>query len=163
MYLVYLFREKNSGDVIYVGSSSRPAARMKEHMAALRGEKNMQAIHKYMIANKLELYKDVEVVWYDIAEDKGSMEKLEEDAYVKYVGTGKLLNSHPGADVSGDNNPRRRGVVNEVDGKTFKTVLSASTYYGIPRTTFTHYLSGSRKQPTINGVQQNFKYITINV
>ena len=31
MYIVYLFKEKETNEVIYVGSTSRPIVRLKEH------------------------------------------------------------------------------------------------------------------------------------
>lgn len=159
MYLVYLFKEKETGNIIYVGSSSRPSARMKEHMAAINGEKTVQNVHSYMIENGLKLYKDVEVIWYDIAESKEEMYKLEERTYRKFVKYGHLLNSFPGNNVKGENNPRRKGVINKSDGNVFKTVTQAANFYNVPRTTFTHYLSGLRKQPIINGKSQQFEYI----
>jgi len=163
MYLVYLFKEKKSGNIIYVGSSSRPSARMKEHCAALRGDKPQQKIHQYMNKNNLEFYKDVDVIWCDVANDKNDMLKLEETYYFKYLDLGFLLNDRPGEDRSGNNNPKRRGVINKSDGKLFKTISEASKIYGIPRTTLSGYLNGRRKQPTINGICQDFEYVTTNV
>ena len=32
VYYIYLFREKKTGKVIYVGSSARPMERIKEHI-----------------------------------------------------------------------------------------------------------------------------------
>lgn len=163
MYLVYLFKEKKIGKVIYVGSSSRPAARMKEHCAALRGDKKQQKIHLYMNKKNLELYKDVDVIWCDVANDKKDMEKLEETYYFKYLDSGFLLNDRPGEDRSGNNNPKRRGVINKSDGRLFKTISEAANTYGIPRTTLSGYLNGRRTQPKINGVDQDFEYLTMNV
>ena len=69
MYTIYLFKEKNTGNIIYVGSSSRPAARMKEHLLSLNGKKKKTNIHKYMLENNLRLFKDVEVIWADIGKN----------------------------------------------------------------------------------------------
>ncbi len=48
MYIVYLFKEKETNEVIYVGSTSRPIVRLKEHKQQLLGMKPQNAIHRYM-------------------------------------------------------------------------------------------------------------------
>lgn len=63
MYIVYLFKEKETNEVIYVGSTSRPIVRLKEHKQQLLGMKPQNAIHRYMTEKKLKLYDDVEVVF----------------------------------------------------------------------------------------------------
>ena len=77
MNTIYLFREKKTDKVIYVGSSSRVCKRLGNHIAQLRGDKAMQPIHHYMVDNNLILYKDVEVVLVDFAPDRESMLELE--------------------------------------------------------------------------------------
>lgn len=160
MYLVYLFREKESGKVIYVGSSARPAARMKEHVATLEGRKptNMK-VYDYMRENNLELYKDVEVVWVDRADDDVSLRELEAEYYFKYEGT--VLNDRPAEDRNGEHNPKRKGVRCLDDGKEFSSVLQCSKYYGIPRTTLTNHLKGRRKK--FKNTNLRFEYIDRNV
>ena len=90
MYLVYLFKEKKTGEIIYVGSSSRPSARLKEHGAQLRGDKQPCKIHNYMNAKKLKLYKDVEVIWVDSANDKNEMLELETEMIPRAVSSSSM-------------------------------------------------------------------------
>lgn len=160
MYLVYLFREKKSGKVIYVGSSARPAARMKEHVASAEGQKpsNMK-LYGYMRDNNLKFYKDVEVVWVDRAENEKEMRDLEALYYYKYEET--LLNDRPAEYRNGECNPKRKGVRCLDDGMEFNSVLQCSEYYGIPRTTLTNHLTGRRKK--FRNSNLRFEYIDRNV
>lgn len=159
MYVVYLFKEKKTGDVIYVGSSARPAERMKEHAQSLKGMKPRTQIHEYMIANHLELYRDVEVVWVDYGKDKDEMIQLEEMYYYKYEST--LLNDRPGDNIHGWYNPKRKAVRCLNDGKVFKTVTECSRYYGKSRQAIHNALSTKPEYPYtwINGTKYYFEYV----
>lgn len=157
MYLVYLFREKNTGHVIYVGSSARPAERLKEHQQALLGMKKQSSIHQYMNSHNLKLYKDVIVEWVDSGEDKHEMVDLEEQYYSKYKPDGYLLNDRPGEDRGGHFNPRRRKVTCLNDGKIFSSVLEAAKYYDIPRTSVSNVAHGYRSYVTKNGTRYRFE------
>jgi predicted GIY-YIG superfamily endonuclease len=156
MYLVYLFKEKRTGKIIYVGSSSRPAARLKEHRAQLMGHKRANNIHKYMNENNLELYVDVEVIWVDCADDRKTMLELEEKYYFQYVDT--IKNDRPGENRFGDYNPKRRKVRCSNDGKVFKTVTECARYYGKGRTTINGVLAKSKPYTWINGEKYYFEY-----
>lgn len=156
MYLVYLFKEKNSNEVIYVGSSARPAERMKEHIQALNGKKNINNIHKYMIENDLRLYKDVEVIWVDSAEGKDGMLELEEKYYYKYFDT--IKNERPAEDRTGKYNPRKRKVKCLNDGMVFKTVTECSKYYKKGRTTISNVLIKEKAYTYVNGEKYYFEY-----
>lgn len=140
MYLVYLLKEKSTGNVIYVGSSSRPAARMKEHLQMLRGrKKNNQKLYDYMRKHNLQLYKDVEVIWVDVAENREEMYKLEAEYYYRYEKT--LTNDRPAEDRNGSFNPKRRKVRCKSENKIFDSILECCKYYKIPRTTFMRMLN----------------------
>lgn len=69
-YYIYLFREIESQKVIYVGSTRTIGARINEHRRGFREEKRRQPIHRYMLANHLELFKDVEIAIVDTANSK---------------------------------------------------------------------------------------------
>lgn len=121
MYLIYLFVEKQSQKVIYVGSTARPSARIKEHMLSLKNKKPKNKIHQYMINNNLKLYKDVEVHWIDCTENILDGRLLEEQYFYKYQDT--LLNERPGEDRTNQYNPRHRLVKCIEDNKEFNSIL----------------------------------------
>lgn len=160
MYLVYVFVEKESEKVIYVGSTARPSARIKEHNLSLAGKKPKGAIHNYMIKNNLKLYKDVEVRWIDCADNILDGRLLEEKYYYLYEDT--VLNERPGEDRTKNYNPRHRLVRCLEDGKEFKSVLSCSEYYNVPRTTISNQLNGYKKQVKTKDNQiLHFEYINV--
>ena len=157
MYLVYLFREKSTGNVIYVGSSARPAERMKEHMRSLRGEANQTQIHKYILDKGLELYRDIEVVWCDYGKDKDEMIELEEKYYYKYEPT--LHNDRPGENRYGWYNPKRRAVRCITDRKVYRTISECARHYGKGRTTLCRVLTGERDFTWVNGKKYKFEFV----
>lgn len=149
MYLVYLLKEKATNQVIYVGSSARPAERMKEHNQVLQGGKKAQEkypLYQYMMNKGLKLYKDVEVIWVDVAKDRESMYALEAEYYYKYEKT--VLNDRPAEDRFGRYNPKRRYVFCLTDNKEFKTVTSCAEYLGIRRQILSDILHGRAKNKT---------------
>lgn len=157
MYLVYLFREKSNNNVIYVGSSSRPAARLKEHNHQLIGIKNPNNIHKYMLNKGLKLYKDVSVEWIDCADSKEEMLALEEKYYYRYLET--IKNERPAEDRKGYYNPRKRKVKCLNDGNTFKTVTECAKYYGKGRTTISNVCIKEKPYTWINNEKYYFEYV----
>lgn len=141
MYLVYLLREKATNVVIYVGSTSRPACRIKEHILSLAGKKSKhQKIHSYMRERGLMFFKDVTVEWVDCANDRSEMYALEEKYFGLYKDT--LLNDRPAENRFGGYNPKRRFVTCLDDGKTFDTISECAKHYGIKRTTLSNVLHG---------------------
>lgn len=158
MYLIYLFKEKETGKVIYVGCSSRPSERMKEHIQAAEKRKptNM-AIYKYMWEHDLEFYRDIEVVWTDCAETRDEGYALEEQYYWKYADT--VLNDRPGENRNGSHNPKRRSVKCLNDGRVFKTVTECSEFYGKARTTVNSVVAGNKPYTWINGEKYYFEYL----
>ena len=158
MYLVYLFKEKSTGQIIYVGSSARPAERMKEHARAINGDKKSDlAIYRYIRDENLRLYKDIEVIWVDSAKDKEEMYELEEQYYFKYLDT--IKNERPAEIRKGVYNPRRRKVKCLNDGKIFATVTDCAKYYGKGRTTISNVLINEKEHTWINGQKYRFEYI----
>lgn len=157
MYTVYLFKEKTTGHIIYVGSTARLSARLKEHRHQLSGARNPNNIHRYMIENNLKLYKDVEVVLVDCADTKEEMWSLEEKYYFKHSGT--IKNERPGEDRNGHYNPRRRKVKCLNDGKVFKTVTECAKYYGKGRTTISNVLIKEKPYTRINEEKYYFEYV----
>lgn len=138
MYSIYKFVEKSTDKVIYVGSTARFSARMKEHGLAIIGSKPQSKIHKYLAENNLQLYKDIEVIICDSATTKELAHELESNLFYLYQET--LLNDRPAEIKFGEFNPKRRQIHCLESGRTFKTVLAASRYYNIPRTTIYKYL-----------------------
>ena len=145
MYLVYLLKEKRTNKVLYVGSSARPSERMKEHRQAILGSKEellKYPLYKYIRENGFKLYKDIEVIWVDVADDRQSMYELEAEYYYKYEDT--VLNDRPAEDREGKYNPKRRYVKCLTDGKEFKTVSECAKYYGVTRNRLSGILNGYR-------------------
>ena len=157
MYTIYLFKEKSNGEIIYVGSSARPSARLKEHNHQLSGSKPQNNIHKYMNEKGLKLYKDVEVIWCDCADTKEEMWELEEQYYFKHMDTVK--NDRPGEDRNGQYNPRRRKVKCLNDGMVFKTVSECASYYNKGRTTISNVLINEKPFTWINNEKYIFEYV----
>ena len=158
MYAVYLFVEKSTQKVIYVGSSARPAARMKEHVAMLEGRKDrMQKIHEYMISNGLKLYKDVAIVWIDCADSMEEMHDLEAQYYFKYQDT--VLNERPAEIRYGKYNPKRRRVQCLNDGKVFEDITECAQYYNKGRTTINKVVCGVTDYTYVNGKRYYFKLV----
>lgn len=160
VYYIYLFREKESQKVIYVGSSARPMERIKEHIQVSEGRKESnQAIYKYMKSNNLELIKDVEIVWVERVGDKEEALKLEADYFYRYKET--VLNDRPSEDRNGEYNPKRRKVKCLNDGKIFNTVTECALYYGKGRTTINNILKGydNKRYTIINNEKYYFEYV----
>ena len=153
MNLIYLFKEKSTNEIIYVGSSSRPSARMKEHIQTLKGDKQSnQKIYKYMNSKNLKFYIDVEVIWVDCADTVSEMRKKEEEYYFKYIDTVK--NDRPGEYLLGKYSPKRRSVKCINDGMIFDTVTECAKYYGKVRTTIQNVLI--KEQPYTNINDEHF-------
>lgn len=146
MYLVYLFQEKSTGNVIYVGSTSRMQARLKEHKRALTTGKGASRIHRYMNSKNLKLVNDVRIIWEYSTDNMEDMLKHEESEYYKWLPAGNLMNERPGEDRNGSNNPKARAVRCLNDGRVFKTISSAARYYGITRHGIDDVINGRRKQ-----------------
>lgn len=158
MYIVYLFKEKRTDKIIYVGSSARPAARMKEHKQALLGLKKRSKIHRYMLQNNLEFYRDIEVIWVDYGNTREEMIKLEEKYYYKYVDNG-LLNERPGENRYGWYNPKRKAIRCINDGKIFKTITECALYYRKARQTIQDIVTSRKSYTWINSEKYYFEYV----
>lgn len=158
IYFVYLFREKITQKVIYVGSTSRPTERIKEHIQIAEGRKsNNQNIYKYLNENNLELFKDVEIVWVERVKEKELALKLEEEYYYKYQDT--VLNDRPAEIRNGHYNPKRRKIKCLNDGKIFNSIIECAEYYGKKRTTINNVVAGQKKCTIINNEKYYFEYV----
>lgn len=157
MYMVYLFREKATGEVIYVGSSARPMPRLKEHRQQLNGSKKPNKIHQYMAEKNLELYQDVTVEFVYNAESREEMLEVEEEYYFRYIDT--IKNERPAENRFGMYNPRKRRVICLNDGNRFKTVSECAKYYGKGRTTISNVLIQEKPYTWINDEKYVFEYV----
>ena len=161
VYYIYLFREKNTGKVIYVGSSARPMERIKEHIQCAEFRKktkynNHQKIYLYLRDNNLKLIKDVEIVWVERVEDKEESLRLEAEYFHKYKDT--VLNDRPAEEMDGSNNPKRKKVVCVNTGEVFDTVTECANYYGKGRSTITRVLQKVAKHTYVNDEKYYFEY-----
>lgn len=159
MYIVYLFKEKETNEVIYVGSTSRPIVRLKEHKQQLLGMKPQNAIHRYMTEKKLKLYDDVEVVFTKECRNKEELLRWEEKYYYKYLKT--LKKDRPAENRSGVYNPRRRKVKCLNDGNIFKTVTECAAFYKKGRTTISNVLIKEKPYTLINNEKYYFEYVNL--
>jgi predicted GIY-YIG superfamily endonuclease len=157
MFIVYLFKEKKTETVIYVGSSARPAERMKEHIASIKGNKPRNKIQRYMHSNGLELFKDVEVIWIDCAESRDEMISKEQEYYYKHVNT--IMNERPGDNKSGWYNPRRRVIRCVNNGVEYRTVTECAELLNVGRTTLSDVLNNRKPHLNVNGEKLLFEYV----
>ena len=162
VYYVYLFREKKSEKVIYVGSSARPMERIKEHIQASEGRKKTnQPIYKYIADNNLKLIDDIEIVWVERVDNKEMALKLEADYFYKYKET--VLNDRAAEDRTGSGNPKRRKVKCVNDGNIFETITECEKYYNKARTTINRVLSKEVEYTWVNNEKYTFEYVKRDV
>lgn len=158
VYYVYLFRVKENGNVIYVGSSVRPMERIKEHIQCSEGRKETkQPIYKYMQENNFKLIDDVEIVWVERVDNREKALKLEADYYYRYIDT--VLNTRPSEDRRGGNNPKRRKVKCINDGLVFNSITECANYYKKGRTTINNVLTKEKEFTWVNGEKYHFEYV----
>ena len=161
VYYIYLFREKKTGKVIYVGSSARPMQRIKEHIQCAEFRKktrnnNHQKIYLYLRDNNLELIKDVEIVWVERVEDKEESLRLEAEYFYKYKDT--VLNDRPAEDMNGNNNPRRRKIICVNTGEIFGSISECAKFYNKARSTISNVVLGEKPHTLINDEKYYFEY-----
>lgn len=157
-YLIYLFRVKTTGTVIYVGSTKQIGQRLNEHRRAFREKNHELPIHTYMKAHNLKLFKDVEVCIVDYLENVSREKALELEAeyYYKYKDT--IQNTRPAEIRNGEFAPRSKPVKCLNDGKCFVSIREASEYYGINRVTIMSHLN----KGTIIKSGLTFQYLDSN-
>lgn len=146
-FFIYLFRVKETQEVIYVGSTKAIGARLNEHRRAFKEEKHKLPIHKYMIENGLELFKDVEVVIVEYLNEatKEDALRVEAEYFYKYQDT--IKNTRPAEIRGGEYSPRNKAVKCLNDGKEFISIRQAAEFYGVNRVTIMNHLN---KGKTIN-------------
>ena len=140
-YYIYIFRVKETQEVIYVGSTQNLGMRMNEHRRAFREPKHELPIHKYMKENNLALFTDVEVV---IVECLSGVTKqvalnLEAEYYYRYKGT--LKNTRPAEIRAGIYATRNKPIRCLNDGQVFGSIRKAAEYYGTTRHALMNHLN----------------------
>ncbi len=141
MYYIYLFREKETGNVIYVGSTMYISNRLNEHRRAFREEKHELPIHTYMKGKNLKLFDDVEVCIVKELPNSTKEEvlKVEAEYYFKYKDTVK--NTRPAEIRTGVYSTQSKPVICTNDEKTFVSIREASEFYGLNRVTIMNHLN----------------------
>ena len=145
-YMVYLFREKATGTVIYVGSCKNFGARMNDHRRSLRDKgKRLAPIHQYMLDNNLRLFDDVEVavVWYGVDVTKEQALEKEAEYFYKYQDTVK--NTRPAEIRDGEFGANRKAVRCVTDGKVYATMKMAAEAYGLHYVTISNHINKGYK------------------
>lgn len=140
-YFIYLFREKKTGKVIYVGSTKAIGKRLNEHRRAFREEGRMLPIHVYMKEQGLKLFDDVEVCIVEFLQNVSKEDALEVEAryYFKYRDT--LKNVRPAEIRNGEYSARNKAVKCLNDEKEFLSIRQAAEYYKLNRTTIMNHLN----------------------
>lgn len=130
-YYIYLFREIKTQKIIYVGSTRTIGARINEHRRGFRDKTRQQPIHKYMIANNLELFKDVEIaIVYTASTKKDAIDK--EIAYTeKHKKT--IANVWTGEQKEDLNNSIRKPVSTPDGKQCFSSMREAADCLGVTR------------------------------
>lgn len=154
-YFIYLFRIKNTDEIIYVGSTKSFANRFNDHRRSMREEKRRAPIHKYMIDNDLDFGKNVEVVITEFLEDVTKEQALEVEAQYFYKYRNSIKNTRPAEDRSGEFSSRNKAVKCLTDGNVFISVRKASEHYNITRNVLMNHLNKGTKMT--NGML--FEYI----
>ena len=153
MYYVYVFRIKETQKVIYVGSTRMVGERLNGHRRAFREEKRRQPIHRYMIANNLELLTDVEMAIIDYAENKDEALKKESYYYKKYEVTN--VNVWDAEKRSGNNSPVRKPLKTPDEKLFFESQRKAAEYFGVSRYTINQMV----KRGELIEIEVNNKYV----
>jgi predicted GIY-YIG superfamily endonuclease len=131
MYYVYVFRIKETGKIIYVGSTRTIGERLNGHRRSTREIKREQPIHKYLKENNLHLLKDVEFSVIDYAENKQQALDLESYYFEKYRQT--LVNIWKGENREKSNSPVRKPLKVVDKELYFDSQREAAEYYGVSR------------------------------
>lgn len=132
-FFIYIFRVKETNEVIYVGSTRIFASRMNEHRRSLREEKRAQNIHKYMNENNLKLYEDVEVaiVWFK--DDCEASEAYQEEARLTNLYKDTVRNFRVAENRQDENSSHSTKVKCLNDGKIYPSIRRLSEVVGIGR------------------------------
>ncbi len=140
-YFIYLFREKETNTVIYVGSTRQITERLNEHRRAFRDKSHELPIHRYMRNNNLKLFEDVEVSIVAYLENVSKEEALKVEALYFYKYKDTLKNTRPAEVRTDEYSPRSKAVKCINDNKCFVSIRRASEYYGLNRNTIMSHLN----------------------
>lgn len=140
-YFIYLFRVKQTGEVIYVGSTRAIGKRLNEHRRAFRDSKYELPIHFYMKQNGLKLFNDVEVCIVEFLQNVSKQKALEVEAeyYFRYKDT--LKNTRPAEIRNGEFSVNSKAVKCLNDGNEFLSIRQAAEHYGLNRATIMNHLN----------------------
>lgn len=140
-YFIYLFREKQTGSVIYVGSTRAIGKRLNEHRRAFREPKHELPIHTYMKQNNLKLFDDVEVCIVEFLQGVPKEKALEVEAEYYYRYEKTLKNVRPAENRIGEFSARNKAVRCLNDGKEHLSIRQAAEFYGLNRVTIMNHLN----------------------
>ena len=140
-YFIYLFRVKKTQEVIYVGSTRNISMRLNEHRRAFKEPKHELPVHKYMIANGLELFSDVEVVIVECLRGVSKHEALEVEAEYFYRYKDTLKNTRPAELRAGIYAARNKPVRCVNDGQVFYSIRQAAEHYKTTRYSLMNHLN----------------------
>lgn len=132
-YYIYLFRVNKTNEVIYVGMTSSIGPRINEHRRGLRDELRRSPVHRYMISEGLDLFRDVTVELVDFIPSGSREEAYELEAlyFDRYKET--LRNFRRANDRTESNSTHSVVIINEDTGEEFPSIRKASEHYGLCR------------------------------
>lgn len=131
IYYIYTFSIKESGKVIYVGSTRQIGARINEHRRSQREKEREQPIHEYLNKNNLKLIKDVSINIIDMAETKEEALELEKFYFEKYKND--LLNIWKAEDKDNEYSPIRQPLKVKGEDIYFTSQRDAAEKLGVSR------------------------------
>lgn len=157
LHYVYIFVEKETEKVIYVGSTSRLSPRLKEHRECCEGKRKgtqYQKIHQYMNTNHLILFEDVEVRLVSQVDGREEAMKRESELYYQYKET--LLNDRPGENKFGKYNPKRSPVYCFNNNTIYETIEEAGRNMPFSPQTISRVVNGEKEFHTYDGEDYYF-------
>lgn len=147
---VYLFVERGSGKVFYVGTTRYVGRRMNEHRRDLKRNK-YTPLYVYMRDNDLELFRNVDVQLVELVRSRDEAAKLEAAYIERYKDTVVNVVKLDTRKYSTD--PRYLKVRCVDTGEVFHAVSAACTKIGVSRYKLTKAIESGAK---INGYKFEF-------
>lgn len=131
IYYIYLFVEKKTDKVIYVGSTRHIGGRINDHRRGQRDKTREQPIHEYLNKNNLTLIKDVAITIVDMTDTRESALKLESKYFEKYKST--IVNIWKAEKMSGEYSPIRQPLKKKGTDIYYESQRDAGRKLGVSR------------------------------
>lgn len=150
-FYIYLFEEKASHKIIYVGRTRYPMRRFLEHRKDCKTS-NIP-LYTYMRKNNFELYRDINIIITEFITDEEMANTREQYYTQKFHDT--VFNVHLGNDRSGKYSNRRKMIKCLTDGKVYDSIKEAKQVYPNLTNLSSHLQYGTRLK---NGLVFQYVY-----